>query len=363
LRAVCLTGMLLAFGLSCQRAGAEIGHVDGISDQSLPAWDGSFDGGPFTSIFRSLWIGGPRAGGDRIAFARYVLQWNAIAQASKGADADGDYRERFEAWLEDVRGMGLVPVLALTSYDGVHPDSRAAYRLRLEQVLERAAALHDRIAYVEPWNEPNGQGHEPAVKAAELADTANSVCELGGGCQVVAGDFEDASTLASYERAYVGALTFPARLWGAHPYVSVSSHSDASLRQLKANLPRHGAGDQLWLTEIGALLCRHGQVRGEARQAIDASYLLNTLIPDPAIAPAHVFYYGFLYGHRTKAPCAAGGGDDSELYAPNDQPRAAASVVLGPASLGSPFPPVPTATAIASSRPLTELFPASLVLP
>ena len=37
--------------------------------------------------------------------------------------ADGDYRERFEAWLEDVRGLGLAPVLALTSYTSVYPNS------------------------------------------------------------------------------------------------------------------------------------------------------------------------------------------------------------------------------------------------
>ena len=66
---------------------------------------------------------------------------------------------------------------------------------------------------------------------------------------------------------------------------------------------------------------------------------------DPALAPAHVLYYGVLYADRRPAPCARGGGDDSELYTAADQPRAAARIVLGARSGGGSllFGPAPGA--------------------
>jgi hypothetical protein len=312
-------------------ASAITGYVDGISDQSLPAWDGSFATSPFAASLRGLRAGGPLA---QISLARYVLQWNALTEAGGRPSARGNYRERFEAWLEDVRSVDLTPVVALTSYNGVHPKSADEYRLRLEEILDTAAAIGEPIGYVEAWNEPNNQGHESPAKAAQLANAANAVCEAGHGCRVIVGDFEDTSTVAGFERAYEKALNFPADTWGVHPYVSVKAHTDSNLLNFKANLPNHGVGEQIWFTEIGAFYCKEGEVRGEDRQASDASYLVDTLIPDPALAPTHVFYYGLLYRDHMQASCAPGGGDDTELYGPNDEPRAAASVVLKPMALG-----------------------------
>ena len=322
----CLVALFIGLGLTSARAWAATSYVDGISDQSLPAWDGSFSGSPFANFFRGSWAGSPP---DRITFARYVVQWNALTGASKGPNAAGDYREKFEAWLEDVRSIGLTPLVALTSYNGIYPKAAHEYQARLEELLNKATAMGHPIGYVEAWNEPNNQGHESAVKAAELANAANAICETVHTCRVIAGDFEDTSTVASYEKAYESALTFSADTWGVHPYVSVKAHNDANLLSFKANLPKHGVGDQIWFTEVGAFYCKHGEVRGEGQQARDATYLVKTLIPDPSVAPAHVFYYGFLAGNHLQAPCAGGGGDDSELYARTDEPRAAASVIFG----------------------------------
>jgi hypothetical protein len=300
--------------------------VDGISDQSLPAWEGSFTGSPFASFFRGRWS---RANAGQITLARYVVQWDVMTEPSSGARATGNYRERFEAWLEDTSSMGLTPVLSLTSYDHVYPGSPGDYLPRLQAILNRAGAMGYPIAYVEPWNEPNNQGGESAATAAAFANAADNLCEATGSCTVVAGDFEDRTDVSPYAQAYERALTFAPRIWGVHPYVSVQAHSDSYLRRLVSALPRD-PGRQLWFTEIGALYCSRGEVRGEARQAGDASYLVNTLLHDPALGPAHVFYYGFLFGGHANAPCTADGGQDSELYASPHLARSAAQIVLRP---------------------------------
>jgi hypothetical protein len=317
-RRICSLALALWLLYGVPTAGAGTPYVDGISDQSLPAWAGPSSGSPFASFFGAAWVG-------QIALARYVLQWNAMAQASDGPNADGDYREQFQAWLQDIRSLGLVPALALTSYTGVYPGSAAEYRPQLEAILEQAARAGEPIAYVEAWNEPNNQGEETAGKAGEIADWANSVCELHH-CQVIAGDLEDAPSLTTYERAYIAALDFAPAIWGIHPYYAVKAHDDASVLRFEQALPDHGAGAQLWFSEVGTYYCVHGEVLGEARQAGDASYLADTLIP--AIAPTHVFYYGFMAAGGSEAPCTTSGGDDTELYRADGEPRAAADVLL-----------------------------------
>src|SRR5271165_407581 len=192
LRRASVVAIAVGLVLGAPTASAGIRYVDGISDQSLPAWDGAFSGDSFASLFGSTWV-------RQVALARYVVQWNVMAQASDGPNADGDYRERFEAWLDDVHSLGLAPVLALTSYTGVRPNAAGKYRLRLEQILDRAARVGEPIGYVEAWNEPNTQGDEPAGEAGEIANWANSVCE-GLRCQVIAGDLEDTPSVTSYER-------------------------------------------------------------------------------------------------------------------------------------------------------------------
>ncbi len=308
----------LALSIACAPARASAGYVDGISDQSLPAWAGPFAGSSFASSFTSAWRG-------RIALARYVVQWNAMAQASDGPRAEGDYREQFEAWLEDVRSLGLAPVIALTSYTHDYPRSPGEYQDALEALLAQAAAAGEPAGYVEAWNEPNGQGDEPAGRAGEIANWANSICERRG-CQVIAGDLEDAPSIGAYERAYIGALDFAPAIWGIHPYRSLFNHSDATVLRFEQTLPDHGAGAQIWFTEVGAYYCLGDELRGEALQADDVSYLLDTLIP--ATAPAHVFYYGFKASRPGAEPCTAGGGDDTELYSASGAPRAAADLIL-----------------------------------
>ena len=109
-------------------------------------------------------------------------------------------------------------------------------------------------------------------------------------------------------------------------YASVAAHSDRTLRALLASLP--GAGAELWITEVGALYCSRGRVLGEASQAADARYLLDGLMRDAGVAPAHVFYYGAMFADGRRAPCSPAGGQDTELFAPGGRPRAAAELVF-----------------------------------
>jgi hypothetical protein len=324
-------------------APARASGIDGISDQSLPAWDGTFAASPLAALLE------PRIGPARrqISLARYVLQWNAIAQPSRGAAPVGDYRERFEAWLADVAASGLQPVLALTSYDGARPGSAAAYADALEATLTRARALGWPIAFVEPWNEPDNQGREPAAVAAAFANIAQTRCAALG-CRVVAGDFEDGPALPAYQRTYERGLTFLPSVWGIHPYRALAARDPSGLVRFRAELPFAGAGAQVWFTEVASFYCRHGQVLGQAAQAAQARYL-RAVLEDPRLAPAHAFYYGLMFADRRPAPCTPTGGDDSELYEPGDRPRAAAAVLLAGAEAMQAFGPGPREAAAAGS--------------
>lgn len=122
--------------------------------------------------------------------------------------------ERFEAWLADVRSVGLTPVVALTSYNGVRPKSPRDYGLRLREILDRAAALGEPIPYVEARNKPNNQGHESPARAAQFANVAHAPCTAVLTCQVIVGDFEDTGTVVGFEIDYEKALNFAADNWG-----------------------------------------------------------------------------------------------------------------------------------------------------
>jgi hypothetical protein len=212
-------------------AGVARSYVDGISDQSLPAWDGDFDDSYFAGLFDDAWAHGP---GAHITFARYVVQWNVIS---------GEYLRylrEFEAWLEDVASIGLKPEIALTSYDGVLPSSPSEYRDELVKVLARARALGHPIAWLEAWNEPNGQGDESAADAAALTNAASGVCRGEGDCTVIAGDFEDSPGVAAYEEEYVSDLHPVPANWGVHPYYSVQAESEAPFENVREHLPNGG---------------------------------------------------------------------------------------------------------------------------
>jgi hypothetical protein len=309
-------------GGGLQPAGAP--YVDGISDQSLPYWDGSFAAGRFAGFFHDTWVTGLSA---HISLARYVVQWNVIS----GEDAHPDYLAQLEAWYSDVLAIGLTPDLSLASYDGALPGSGAEYRAALQALLDRFPAT----AYVEAWDEPNRARGLPAATAARYTLAAQGLCRAHG-CAVIAGNLLDTASIVAYERSYERALA-PERLtdWGIHPYLAVKTHDAATVRDFRSNLPDAGAGERIWFTEVGAYRCEGGarpELRGERAQARDAAWLVNRLLPE--LQPAHVFYYEFLFRDRRPPPCDRSD-SDTALYAPAtghdslDAPRAAASYIYG----------------------------------
>jgi hypothetical protein len=296
-------------------------YVDGVSDQSLPDWDGSFARGYFAGFFRDTWTSGLSA---HIAFARYVVQWNVLSGAYPV------YLAELEAWYTDVLELGLTPELSLASYDGVLPSEPAAYRASLAALLSRFPA----IRYLEAWDEPNATGLSPATAAA-YTDSAAALCAEHG-CAVIAGNLLDSPGMLAYERAYERGLA-PGRFvnWGVHPYHAVKARDPRTVLAFRSNLPAGGAGARIWFTEIGAYRCEDGaryEPFGERAQALDASWLVNRLMP--AIQPVHVFYYETLFKNGLPPPCDPSDADTA-LYVPSadpnapDAPRAAASYIYG----------------------------------
>jgi hypothetical protein len=305
-------------------------YVDGISDQSLPAWDGGFSSSYFAGLFHETWVGSPLS---HITLARYVVQWNVIA---------GDYPRylsEFRSWLTDISNLNLTPDVALTSYDGIYPSSSAEYQTSLEQILDQASNIGHPIRYLEAWNEPNNQGNESALNAANFTNSASATCGDGYGCTVIAGNLEDSPNAPIYEETYIQNLNPVPIIWGVHPYYSVEEMSEAPFLDFRGHLPDKGVGEQIWFTEISARECSdfdgHEVENGELGQAQRASWLVNTLMRNAK--PEHVFYYEFLLGESRRPSCISEGWDGA-LYLPSgdpaepDYPRLAASYIWGAAS-------------------------------
>jgi hypothetical protein len=309
-------------------------YIDGISDQSLPSWDRSFAGAYSAGFFRDMWVADGLS--SHISLARYVVQWNVMFGAYP------NYLAQLESWYRDVLTLGLTPEVSLAAYDRTLPGSSSEYRVALQALLDRFPAT----VYVEAWDEPNDTPGLSADTAARYTLLAQSLCR-DRGCTVIAGNFLDSPSMTAYEREYARALR-PVSItnWGVHPYLAVKTRNAATVLDFRSSLPDGGVGERIWFTEVGAYRCEGGArpvFLGERTQARDASWLVNSLMP--AIQPAHVFYYEFLFKDRRPPPCDRSD-SDTALYAPAgdggavDVPRAAASYIYddrgGP--LAAPFP-------------------------
>jgi hypothetical protein len=333
----CLVALSLSLALSSAssataQAGTQAGtpYVDGISDQSLPMWDGGFSSSYFAGLFRETWVGRPPS---HITLARYVVQWNVIAGNYP------KYLSEFRSWLTDISNLNLTPDVALTSYDGIYPSSSKEYQRSLEQVLDLAGDMGHPIHYLEAWNEPNNQGRESAINAANFTNSASATCVDGYGCIVIAGNLEDSPNSSTYEEEYLANLNPVPGIWGVHPYYSVEEMSEAPFLNFREHLPDKGVGEQIWFTEISARECTdfdgHEAENGESGQAERANWLVSTLMR--TVKPEHVFYYEFLLGENRLPSCTSEGWDGA-LYLPSgdpaepDYPRLAAGYIWGAAS-------------------------------
>ncbi len=320
----CLVALCLSLVFMGASASATTTYVDGISDQSLPAWDGGFSGSYFAGFFHGTWVGSPPS---HVTLARYVVQWNVMSGSYPA------YRAEFESWLTDISSWGLTPDLALTSYNSTYPGSSSEYKSRLEQILNQARTMGHPIRYLEAWNEPNNQGHESATNAAHFTNEGYSACQNTYACTIIAGNLEDTTTVGAYEDEYRTHLNPVPTIWGVHPYYSVEERSETPFQHFVEHLPNGGSGDQIWLTEIAARKCQdfNGlKENGEIGQAERAKWLVDTLMRNRSLE--HVFYYEFMLKEHKQPSCVSEGADDA-LYLPGsdpnapDYPRPAASFV------------------------------------
>jgi hypothetical protein len=163
--------------------------------------------------------------------------------------------------------------------------------------------------------------------------------------------------MVSYESNYERNLMPPDPLnWGIHPYYAVKAENEATVAGFRANLPN--SADAIWFTEIGAYDCVHGQQPGELEQAVDASWLVNRLIPN--VRPAHAIYYDYL---DSNPPSCVGSEADTALYRPGpnpnapDYPRPAAGYIFDGRGVPSAYSGPPAATAAQDATLTGSVYP------
>jgi hypothetical protein len=314
--------------------------VDGISDQNLMSWAGSFaeapgSGVPFASFFGATWVGSPPF---HVKLSRYVVQWDVMSGAGYPEEL-----ANLQSWYVHTLELQLTPELALDNYncgDCAPPRSAAQYTSELEALF----ASFPGIRVLEAWNEPNDTHYSSDVDpsaAAGFMNAAYVLCEARG-CTAVAGDLLDSEpNMLEYERRYERELEprDPGN-WGIHPYHAVKYMTTGTLSSFREALP-DPATDRIWFTEVGAYYCEQGTTYGEASQEQRARFLVETLMPE--FQPAHVFYYELAWRYDEPSPCNSQR-DDTALYAARSTngplvARSAASVIFGPevAPIGEPF--------------------------
>jgi hypothetical protein len=334
-------------------------YVDGISDQNLMSWAGSFadapgSGVPFRSFFDSSWVGSPPF---HVKLSRYVVQWNVMSGVGYPEEL-----ANLQSWYLHTLELQLTPELALDNYNCsacAPPRSTAEYASELAALF---GSFPD-IRVLEAWNEPNDTHYSSYVDPAAAAgfmNAAYALCEARG-CTSVAGDLLDSEpNMVEYERQYERGLQprDPGN-WGLHPYHAVKYRITRTVSAFREALPSPTT-DRIWFTEVGAYYCEAGRTYGEASQEAQARYLVNRLIPE--FQPAHVFYYELAWRYDEPSPCNSQR-DDTALYAPHDTngpltARAAAAVIFGdevaPAESGGSAPQAPAAEAALACEPALD---------
>jgi hypothetical protein len=280
LRAAFAVALLFVFG---QGAAAQASPVIGIGAENV-------------SLFASPWFTGLHVG-----IVRLDLPWNA-------AESPGPWN----AWLTDAHADGLEVLVAL-DHDSTSDCPTASctlvpldsYRSALSALLERYPFIKE----IEPWNEPN-DSTEPTAGYPEAAaayyDAARNVCPS---CTVIAGDFLDGPSLASYLSAYVAALVSTPDVWGLHNYYDANYFESDGIATMLADT----TGD-LWLTETGGLV-QDGDLPYDEQRAAQADQWIYGLAAEHDRI-ARVYFYGWLASTQP-------GSFDSGLLEPDGSPRPA----------------------------------------
>jgi hypothetical protein len=312
--------------LVAKPATANTYYVNGISDNTLPYWDGTnvlSQSYFYANIFQPFWIGQRP---HKITLSRYVVPWDIILHQNP---ADQSYMQwtQFVQWYNDVKIMGLVPQISFTytanclytvstCLESPVPQNLAIYEQETQALLAAFPA-----SFVEPWNEPNlGQVIAPLF-AAQLSDSIYNYCEAPGGpvrCYEIAGNLADSpSNFDSYYQTLKTHQIDP-KFWAIHPYSGVNNYNEdpnsfANFQYFLSNLPSPST-DYLAISEVGARVCNDGIPESPAdtdQAALFIGYLLTEF------APFEVNYFGYLdKGRYPPAPCPGthNGNYDTFLY-------------------------------------------------
>ncbi len=298
----CVAALCLMPALCDAPARAGTAYVDGISDQSLPAWDGGFAESYFGRLFSAVWVSA-----GHISLARYVAQWNVMSEAGGRADPQGDYREKLEAWLGDVAALGLVPEVSLTSYDGVYPRTVAQYQTALGLLLDRATAMGHPA--------PLRGGVERAQRSGSRAGPESRAADELGRCPL-----RTAPTAARWSPAISripptsqptrgdtsGRLT--SRLRSGEFTPTTRSNAKArrrlttSSRTSRTAAPASGSGSRRSPPASAPTMAGGSWTMARSDRRKRSRWLVDTLMRDRA--PEHVFYFSFLPGERRQPSCA-----------------------------------------------------------
>lgn len=292
-----------------QGAAAQASPVIGIGAQNV-------------SMFASPWFTGLHVGTVRLD-----LPWDA-------AESSGPWN----AWLTDAHADGLEVLVALDHDSTSDCPTTSCDLVPLERYRSALADLLGRYPFIreiEPWNEPNDSteptaGHPEA--AAAYYDAARAVCPS---CTVIAGDFLDGPSLASYLSAYVAALVNTPEVWGLHNYYDANYFESGGIATMLA----HTTGD-LWLTETGGLVQDGDLPYDEQRAAQSDQWIYDLAAAHDRIA--RVYFYGWLASTEP-------GSFDSGLLEPDGSPRPAYWTIRAHTNPGQKVP-APTRASVATAH-------------
>jgi hypothetical protein len=129
--------------------------------------------------------------------------------------------------------------------------SVAQFRKEFKAVRERYPWIRDFI----PWNEanhPDALTYKNPKRAAQYYDVVAQNCH---GCNVVAADVLDVSTMVPWLKKFKRGVTIKPKIWGLHNYGDANGLKDRGTARLLANVK-----GQIWFTETGGLVLRRQYV-------------------------------------------------------------------------------------------------------
>jgi hypothetical protein len=180
--------------------------------------------------------------------ARYVVPWDAF---------EDPYRLRLlDDWMAAARAAHTRPLIGF-----VHSARRASVlpsARRFAGAFKRFRARYPDVRQWIPWNEANSPGALTEFRPARAARYFDVVMRNCRGCRVVAADLLDTRALSGWIQRFTRAARYRPRIWGLHNYSDANGFRDRGTRTLLA-LTR----GNVWFTETGGVLLRHGHRNGK----------------------------------------------------------------------------------------------------